>query len=139
MSGAQAGKDILVKVDSDGSGTMQTIGGLRTKSMTLDRETIDVTNSDSAGLWRELLSGGSVGSMSVSASGVFKDEDADATCVSYQMAGTIRDWQVIVPDFGTFEGLFQITSLEFAGEHSGEATKSLSLESAGAITFTAES
>ena len=44
---------------------------------------------------------------------------------------------LIVPDFGTIEGLFQISSLEFSGEHNGEVTFDLSLESAGALTFAA--
>jgi TP901-1 family phage major tail protein len=35
------------------------------------------------------------------------------------------------------EGPFQITGLEFAGEHNGEVTYELSLESAGALTFAA--
>ena len=35
------------------------------------------------------------------------------------------------------DGAFQIVSLEFAGEHNGEVTYELSLESAGALTFTA--
>jgi TP901-1 family phage major tail protein len=44
---------------------------------------------------------------------------------------------VVVPDFGAIEGPFQIASLEFAGEHNGEVTFDLSLESAGALTFAA--
>ncbi len=32
---------------------------------------------------------------------------------------------MIIPDFGTVAGPFQITSLEFAGEHNGELTTSL--------------
>jgi len=51
--------------------------------------------------------------------------------------GTIRDWQVIVPDFGTLEGAFQVTALEYSGEHNGELAYELALESAGAIGFTA--
>jgi TP901-1 family phage major tail protein len=51
--------------------------------------------------------------------------------------GTIRAWQVLVPDFGTIAGPFQITSLEFSGRHDGEVAFDLSLESAGALTFTA--
>jgi predicted secreted protein len=35
------------------------------------------------------------------------------------------------------EGAFQIVSLEFAGEHYGEVTFDLALESAGELTFTA--
>jgi TP901-1 family phage major tail protein len=34
------------------------------------------------------------------------------------------------------QGPFQITSLEIAGEHNGEVTYDMSLESAGELTFT---
>ncbi len=51
--------------------------------------------------------------------------------------GRSVDWQVIVPDFGTLEGPFQVTALEYSGEHNGELAYDLSLESAGAIAFTA--
>ena len=51
--------------------------------------------------------------------------------------GTIRDWQVIVPDFGTLSGAFQVTALEYSGEHNGELAYQMALESAGAISFAA--
>jgi TP901-1 family phage major tail protein len=35
------------------------------------------------------------------------------------------------------EGPFQITAIEYAGSHNGEATYELSLASAGALAFTA--
>ncbi|MEM7567542.1 MAG: phage tail tube protein, partial [Pseudomonadota bacterium] len=37
--------------------------------------------------------------------------------------------------FGTIEGPFQITNFELAGNHEGEVTFEIALESAGAITF----
>ena len=43
----------------------------------------------------------------------------------------------MIPDFGTVEGPFQLTNLEFAGEHNGEVTYDVSLESAGELTFVA--
>jgi len=49
----------------------------------------------------------------------------------------IRAWQIIIPDFGIVEGPFQITALEYAGEHDGALTFELTLESAGQLTFTA--
>ena len=52
--------------------------------------------------------------------------------------GSVKNYQIVIPAFGTVQGAFQITSLEFAGEHNGEVTYDLSLESAGALTFTAE-
>ena len=47
----------------------------------------------------------------------------------------MKTFQVIIPDFGTVAGPFQITSLEFAGEHNGELTYELALELAGELTF----
>ena len=40
-----------------------------------------------------------------------------------------------MPDFGTLEGPFQLTALEYSGEHNGEVAYELALESAGAISF----
>jgi TP901-1 family phage major tail protein len=51
--------------------------------------------------------------------------------------GAVKDCQIVIPDFGTVTGAFQIASLEFAGEHNGEVTYELALESAGALTFAA--
>lgn len=133
----QFGKSLLIKVDSDGAGTFLTVGGLRTKSISLNAETIDITDSDSTGLWRELLDGGGIKTASISGAGVFKDTAAEDDVRGYYFAGTIREYQAIIPDFGTIEGLFQITSLEYAGEHGGEATFSMTLESAGELSWTA--
>jgi hypothetical protein len=44
---------------------------------------------------------------------------------------------VIVPDFGTIQGPFQITSLEYRGDHAAEVTFEIALESAGAVSFVA--
>ena len=49
---AQKGKDLLLKIDSDGLGNFVTVAGLRTKRLSFNSETVDVTNADSAGRWR---------------------------------------------------------------------------------------
>jgi len=46
-------------------------------------------------------------------------------------------FQVVVPDFGTLQGAFQISALEYSGQHDGEAVYELSLASAGALSFEA--
>jgi TP901-1 family phage major tail protein len=51
--------------------------------------------------------------------------------------GSVVTCQIVIPAFGTVQGPFQITNLEFAGEHNGEVTYDLALESAGEMTFTA--
>ena len=132
---AQKGKDLLVKID-DGSGFV-TVAGLRTRRLAFNAETVDITHAESAGRWRELLEGAGVKRASVSGRGLFKDAATDALMRQTFFDGAVKSYQIVIPDFGTVEGPFQITSLEFAGEHNGEVTYELSLESAGALTFAA--
>ncbi len=133
---AQSGKDMLLKLDPSGSGTFTTVAGLKTRSLSFNAATVDVTDSESAGRWRELLSGGGVRRASVSGSGIFKDQASDEAVRATFFAGTVVNWQLILPGFGTVAGPFQISALEFSGDHAGEVTFELSLESAGALTFT---
>ena len=133
---AQKGKDLLLKVD-DGTGNFITVAGLRTRRFSLNTQTVDTTHAESAGRWRELLAGAGVKRASISGAGVFKDEASDLIARQVFFDGVIRAWQVIVPAFGTISGLFQITALDYRGEHAGEVTFDLALESAGALTFVA--
>lgn len=134
---AQKGKDLLLKVDSDGLGAFTTVAGLRARTLAFNAESVDATDAESAGQWRELLAGAGIKTARLTGSGIFKDAASDETVRGYFFNDTIRDWQVIVPDFGTVEGPFQITGLEYSGQHDGELSFELSLESAGALTFTA--
>ncbi len=134
---AQKGKDLLLKLDSDGSGTFVTVAGLRARGIAFNAATVDATDQESAGRWRELLAGAGVKTARVTGSGIFKDAASDASVRAAFFDGTVKDWQMIVPDLGTVEGPFQITALEYAGRHDGEMTFDLALESAGALTFEA--
>lgn len=133
----QNGKDLLVKVDLDGTGVFETLAGLRATRLTFNAETVDVTSLESQGGWRELLGGAGVKTASISGSGVFRDADTDARARQLFFDGEVPDFQVIVPDFGVMTGAFMITSLEYSGSHNGEATYEIALASAGEITFTA--
>ncbi|SHE56483.1 MULTISPECIES: phage major tail protein, TP901-1 family [Ruegeria] len=135
--GAQNGKDLLVKVDMNGTGLFQTIAGLRATRISFNAESVDVTTLESQGGWRELLSGAGVKSASISGSGVFKDAGTDERARQLFFDGETPAFQVIIPDFGIVEGPFQVTGIEYAGSHNGEATYEMSLASAGALTFTA--
>ncbi len=133
----QNGKDLLLKLDLTGVGQFETVAGLRATRISFNAETVDVTSLESAGGWRELLAGAGVKSASISGSGVFRDANTDERARQIFFDGEMPNWQVIIPDFGVVEGRFQITSIEYAGSHNGEATYELSLASAGALTFTA--
>ena len=132
---AQKGRDLLLKVDA--AGTFQTVAGLRTTSLSFNAESVDTTSQESAGAWRELLAGAGLKSASLRGQGIFKDAASDATVRGLFFNASIVDWQIVIPDFGTLQGPFQVTSLEFAGRHDGEVTFELALASAGQLTFTA--
>lgn len=134
---AQKGRDLLLKIDTTGAGVFQTVAGLRANALSFNAESVDVTHQESAGAWRELLAGAGLKSANVRGQGIFKDAASDETIRGLFFSGTIRRWQVIVPDFGTIDGPFQITALEIAGRHDAEVTFELALESAGELTFAA--
>lgn len=134
---AQAGKDLLLKCDATGAGAFVTVAGLRARRIALNQASVDVTDADSAGRWRELLAGAGTRSASLSGSGLFRDAAADETVRGLFFDGLIRAWQVVIPDFGTITGPFQITGLDYAGSHDGEVTYEIALESAGALAFAA--
>lgn len=133
---AQRGRDLLLKLD-DGSGAFSTVAGLRTQRIALNADTVDITHAESTGRWRELLAGAGVRRASLAGTGVFKDQSSDELVRRSFFDGTILNWQVLVPSFGIIQGLFQISALDYRGEHAGEVTFELALESAGALTFTA--
>ncbi|MCC0030628.1 MAG: phage major tail protein, TP901-1 family [Brucellaceae bacterium] len=132
---AQRGKDLLIKLDQAGSGSFETIAGLRAKRIAFNAETVDITHAESAGRWRELLAGSGVQRASVSGSGIFKDTASDEALRTVFFAGSIASMQLVIPDFGTVTGEFQVTALEYAGNHDGEVTFEVALESAGPLAF----
>lgn len=133
----QSGKDLLIKVDLIGDGQFVTVAGLRATKIGFNAETVDVTSLDSAGGWRELLGGAGVKSASISGSGVFRDANTDQRARQIFFDAEMPDFQVVIPSFGVVQGPFQITSIEYAGNHNGEATYDMAFASAGLLTFTA--
>ncbi|MEI4486594.1 phage major tail protein, TP901-1 family [Frigidibacter sp. MR17.14] len=132
----QNGRDLLVKLDITGDGQFETFAGLRATRLAFNAETVEVTSLDSAG-WRELLAGAGIRSAQITGSGVFRDADTDARARQIFFEGLMPAAQVIVPDFGVIEGPFQITAIEYAGSHNGEATYEVALASAGVLSFVA--
>lgn len=133
----QNGRDLLIKMDMTGDGRFETIAGLRATRIAFNAETVDVTSIESEGRWRELLGGAGMRSATISGSGVFRDGTTDERARQVFFDGEVPKFQVVVPDFGTIEGPFQITSLEYSGSYNGEATYEISMASAGVISFAA--
>ncbi len=134
---AQKGSLFLVKV-GDGVGsheTFTTVASARSTGMTVNNESVDITAKDSAG-WRELLAGAGIQSMSITLSGVFKDSVQEELIRGYSFANSIDSYQLFSGNGDMFSGEFQVTSYSRAGEHNGEETFDLALESSGVITVT---
>ena len=135
---AQRGRDVLLKIgDGLNPEGFTAVAGLRARTISLNAKVVDATDGDSAGRWRELLAGTGVRSAAVSGAGVFRDAASDALVREAFFAQEARTWRLTVPDFGVLEGRFLVTTLEYAGEHEGEATYALTLASAGAVSFAA--
>lgn len=132
---AKRGRDLLLKLDPDGTGFVS-VAGLRARRLAFNAQSVDATDFESEGRWRELLAGAGLRTASISGSGIFKDAASDAAVRAAFFAGDHPRMQVTLPDFGTVEGAFQITALEYGAPHDREITFEIALESAGAITWT---
>ena len=138
-----AGKGSSFLLKDNSTGTPATIGGLRSTSMTINGEAVDITTKDSNAFIssgndkaRDLLQGGGVRSMSITASGVFTDSSTENNIRGFAFDGAIQNYDLIFSDGSKIAGTFLITSYERAGEFNGEETYSLTLESSNTITYT---
>lgn len=137
----QLGRALLVKIgDGEVSEVFANLCGLNSKSLTINNSSIDVTTPDcttpEGTLATESLAG--LKSFSLSGNGFFEDSVTELRMNTVAMQNDNQaQFQVVVPDFGTYAGAFRITSLEFGGETEGGVTYSVSLESTGAVTFAA--
>jgi TP901-1 family phage major tail protein len=134
---ATLGRLLALQLDTTGAGAYQTIASVRTKSLKIANEAVDVTDSDSSNQWRELLAGAGVKSMEISFAGLFDDGVYINQVNTLMLAGTIRNWRISHPSLGNYTGLFQISGFELAGEYNGALEFTATLESAGEVIFTA--
>jgi len=131
----QTGASLLVKAGNSASPEVfTTVAGLRDTSISINQETVDVTNKDSARV-RTLLAQGGIKSFTISGSGVFTDSASEQTILTNFDASTFKNYQLIVPDYNTFTGAFQITALEYSGTYNDSVQYSMTFESAGAVTI----
>ena len=130
----QKGADLLVKVGNSGSPeTFTTVAGLRDTSISINQEIVDVTNKDSSRV-RTLLFQAGTKTFTITGSGIFTDSASEQTILTNFDASTFKNYQLIVPDYNTFTGAFQITSLEYSGTYNDSVQYSITFESAGTIT-----
>lgn len=137
----QKGRALLVKIgDGADPEVFSNLCGLNSKSLSINNTSIDVTTPDcttpEGALWTETLNG--LKNVSVSGDGFFEDSTAEARANTVAMqADNQANFEIVVPDFGTYAGAFRIDTLAFGGETEGGSTYSFALSSTGAVTFTA--
>lgn len=131
---AEKGSAFLLKVGDGGAPPVfATVAGMRTTQLSVNGEAVNVTSKDSGG-WRQLLSGAGVRSVSVSGSGIFTGSAAETRIKGNALAGLIDDYELSFESGERLQGKFLLTRLDYAGDHGGERTYALNLESSGAVT-----
>jgi TP901-1 family phage major tail protein len=133
----QKARAFLIKI-SDGAAAFTAFAGLTGKSLKINSERIDATTPDATSpegaYWTETLD--DVKSVSVSGDATLVDDASEARLIEIAMSAAAVDaFQIVVPGWGTFEGDFSV-NVEISGD--GKVTFSMSLESTGEITFTAQ-
>ena len=109
------------------------IAGVRTKTVSLNKEPIDVTSDDDAG-WRSLLGEAGIKSCDLSVEGVTKSYTVIGSWFSADAPQAVV---LTFPNGATIEGDFMLASLEQTGAYNDAVTFSASLQSTGEVTYTA--
>lgn len=136
------GRTLLIKI-GDGAATevFTTLCALQTKTITINNEEIDVTTPDcddpGGPMWTEVMDGAR--RISVSGSGISKGRAEEVATLQVMLDDTpVKNAQVIVPNFGTFEGEFFFSTFVLGGEQSGGVSMEIAMGSNRAVTFTPE-
>jgi TP901-1 family phage major tail protein len=131
----QKGASLLIKAgDGASPEVFTTVAGLRDTSISINQEMVDVTNKDSSRV-RTLLAQGGIKSFTVSGSGIFTDSASEQTILTNFDQASFTNYQLLVPDYNTFTGAFQVTALEYSGTYNDSVQYSMTFESAGSITI----
>ena len=135
----QRGRDVLIKISEDGVPENDiTVAGIRANEIELTAEGVDGTAMDSPEAWRELVPGAGIKTARVSGRGIFKDAESDHRMRHLVFTGQIVSWRLIIPGMGALFGPLHIKELKWGGAYDGEASFSITLESAGRIVFEAD-
>lgn len=124
---------LLQVEDTAGSDTWTSIASLRDTSLSINNEQVDITDKGSASK-RVLLACG-INSMSISGSGLFDTDATLAIVHAKALDGSLYNYKLISDLGDSYEGAFQVASLERTGSYNGAEEYSISLESSGVIAY----
>lgn len=130
---ASAGRDLRIKYDS-GAGAV-VIAGARTDNFTINREGIDISDKDDAGV-RTMLAETGTFSIDASVEGVLKDDTLLALAADPTQTA-LYDFEIDVSGLGTFVGTWYIGNFDVSGASGAEPTTfTANIQSSGTPTYT---
>lgn len=125
------GRNVQLYKGNTTTGTLVAVA--RTKTVTINKELIDFTADDSDG-WRESSAEAGVRSVDISIEGLV--DLAARTFLTDVLAETQDLYTLKWADNSELAGTFNTSNYEESGNHDGETTFSVTLNSSGAVTFT---
>ena len=114
------GRTLLLKTGTGGAAV--TVAAMRTTRFTVNGETVDATNKDSAGM-RTLLDAAGVAKLTITASGLLSGSAQATDFITKTLNRSLDSYRLEFDNGDVIEGSFQ--------------TYSLTLESSGTLTLTA--
>ena len=111
--------------------------GLRTKTISINNEPIDITSDDDSGFRTMLASDPAERSIDFSAEGILKD-DALIALASAGGSALVSEYTMEIPGIGTFVGDFYFGSIELGAPYNEAVTFSAEIQSSGEFVFTPE-
>lgn len=134
---AESGNNIVLQIgDGASPEVFTTIAGMRSNSMQVANDIVDITTKDS-NHYREILSGGGNRKMTMNVSGIFNNAASEELLRNKAFANVLWGFKMIIGASDYVIGDFLISSYERTGEYDGNVTFSATLESSGAWAFTA--
>ena len=134
----QRGRDVLISIGDGGEPeAFAVVAGIRARTISLTAGLGEATAAQSPPAWRERVSEAATERAEVAGSGVFRDAASDVRLRGAYFNGEAAMFRLVIPDFGTMTGRFQISELAYGGAHDEQATFSIRLVSTGVVTFEA--
>ena len=130
-----SGSSVLIQVGSGGMPeTFATLGGLRTSDMQVRCRGTEASGPES-GVWQKLSPVAGLLAMSLKGSGAVTGSAADETLRGYVFAGTPASFRFVFASGAHVTGSFLVLSYQRWGDHDGEESYAIYLESAGTLHY----
>ena len=115
-----------------------TLAGVRTRSVSITNDYVDVTNDDDSG-WRTLLADPGLRSLEITLGGVTTDEVLLSAIMEASISGgeLVGNLPTDLASPGSLSGTYLISGFEQSGDHDGEVEFSATFMSNGEVTYTA--